>query len=167
MWTGASPGRNQFIGAGVAFLGLLVALWPEGEAAGSVLGALFKLAAGIGWAAYTLAGRGAENPVAVTATHFLLSLPFLAVLLLQPGLTIQPLGWALAFLGGGITSGMGYAMWYYVLPSLPGARAAVVQLSVPVLAILLGALLLGEPIGLKILFAATLVIGGIWLALRK
>ncbi len=165
--TGAPPENHQVAGAAVAFLGLLLALWPDGGAFGSAMGAVFMLLAGIGWAAYTIAGRGAQDPVSATATHFLLSMPFLAVLLLQPGLTMTPIGWGLAFLSGGVTSGMGYALWYYVLPSLPGARAAVVQLSVPVLAILLGAVLLGEPIGLKVAMSAALVIGGIWVALRK
>ena len=58
---------------------------PADEAvSGSVSGALLMVAAGIGWAGYTVAGRGAADPIAVTTSHFLLSLPFLA-LLFPPG----------------------------------------------------------------------------------
>ncbi len=127
----------------------------------------FMLAAGLGWAAYTVAGRGAVDPIAVTATHFLLCLPFMVLLLLSPTLTLNSTGWGLAILSGGVTSGLGYALWYHVLPDLPGARAAVVQLSVPVIAILLGAVLLGEAVGVRVLLSAALVVGGIALALRS
>ncbi len=161
----APPSGRQVLGAVVAFLGLLLALWPDGQAGASLTGSFAMVAAGLGWAAYTLAGRGASDPIAVTASHFLLCLPFMAVLLFRPDLSLSPVGWGLAILAGGVTSGLGYALWYHVLPALPGARAAVVQLSVPILAIVLGALLLGEGMGLKILLAAALVVGGIGLAL--
>jgi drug/metabolite transporter (DMT)-like permease len=165
--TGASPTGKQIAGALVAFAGLVLALWPTGGAGGALSGALFMVAAGVGWAAYTIAGRGSKNPVTVTATHFLLCLPMLAILLIgfDPDLTAA--GWALAIASGGVTSGLGYALWYYVLPDLPGASAAIVQLSVPVIAILLGALLLAEPIGLRVVLSAALVLGGIALALTR
>lgn len=159
------PTRAQVIGAGVAFAGLLLALWPGEGSTVTLMGGAFMLMAGIGWAAYTLAGRQARDPIAVTTSHFLLSLPFLCVLLVQSGLFISTTGLGLAILSGAATSGLGYALWYSVLPNLPGARAAVVQLSVPVLAIGLGVLLLGEQVGPQILIAATLVLGGIAYAL--
>ena len=159
------PSRFQIIGAAVAFAGLALALWPEEGRLGAGSGAVFMFAAGLGWAAYTLAGRGAKDPVAVTAAHFVLCVPFLFVLLIQPGLEMTLMGWALAILSGAVTSGLGYTLWYSVLPGLPGARAAVVQLSVPIIAIVLGALLLQEAIGLKVVFAAVLVVGGIGFAL--
>lgn len=164
--TGAAPDRQQVAGAAVAFAGLVLALWPSGGAPTALAGAGFMLAAGIGWAAYTVAGRGARNPIAVTATHFLLCLPMLVLVLLGADLQMDAAGWALSILSGGVTSGLGYALWYHVLPDLPGARAAVVQLSVPIIAILLGAGLLGETIGLRVVIAAALVVGGIALALR-
>ena len=164
-FTAAPPHRWQLIGAGVAFSGLILALWPD-DTIGAFTGALFMVAAGLGWTGYTLAGRGAKNPIAVTASHFLLALPFLLVLLTLPNLFITPIGLGLAVVSGSVTSGLGYALWYHVLPALPGARAAVVQLSVPVLAILLGILLLGESAPADLILAAALVVGGIALALK-
>lgn len=165
--TQTRPHRWQIIGALVAFCGLLLALLPDEATIGSLSGALFMVAAGLGWVGYTLAGRGAIDPIAATASHFLLALPYLAVLLALPELFITPIGLALAVVSGGVTSGLGYALWYSVLPHLPGARAAVVQLSVPVLAIGLGALLLGERAEADIVLAAALVVGGIAIALRS
>ena len=163
--TGVAPTVRQMIGASVAFAGLIIALWPAGGASGTLASAGFMLAAGLGWAAYTVAGRGALDPTAVTATHFVLCLPLMAVLLFAPELQMSATGWLLSILSGGVTSGLGYALWYRVLPDLPGARAAVVQLSVPVIAILLGAVLLGEAAGARVILAAALVLGGIALAL--
>lgn len=161
------PTGLQTAGATVAFSGLALALWPSGDVAGSAIGAVAMVAAGLGWAAYTLAGRGAADPIAVTAVHFLLCLPLVAGLLLVADIQITAFGGLLAILSGGVTSGLGYALWYTVLPSLPGARAAVVQLSVPVIAIGLGALLLGEALSVRVMAASALVLGGIALALRK
>lgn len=163
------PNARQSVGALVAFSGLLLALWPAqgGAPDGNALGAVYMVAAGVGWAMYTLAGRSASDPTAATASHFVLCLPLVGLLLLVADLQVTPLGWALAITSGAVMSGLGYALWYAVLPTLPGARAAVVQLSVPVIAICLGAILLGEVLSLRVVGAAALVLGGIGLALRK
>ena len=70
----------------------------------------------------------------------------------------------LAVMSGAVTSGLGYALWYSVLPQLGAARAAVAQLSVPVIAALGGAVLLAELPGLRFWLAAVLVLGGVALA---
>ena len=64
-------------------------------------------------------------------------------------------------LSGAVTSSIGYAIWYAVLPQLTRTRAAVVQLSVPVLAALAGALFVHEPITLGLLLPSVAVLGGI------
>lgn len=66
-----------------------------------------------------------------------------------------------AVMSGAITSGMGYAIWYIVLPKLTRTRAAAVQLSVPALASLAGALFVSEPITLGLMLTSTAVLGGI------
>ena len=165
--TSDAPTRRQIAGASVAFCGLALALWPSGEIEGSLGAALAMVLAGLGWAAYTLAGRGAADPVAVTATHFVLCVPMIAGTLLIADISLSAMGWILAIICGALTSGLGYALWYAVLPLVPGARAAIVQLSVPVIAIALGAVLLGEALTLRVVGAAGLVLGGIALALRK
>ncbi|MGV8209004.1 EamA family transporter, partial [Pseudomonas aeruginosa] len=73
---------------------------------------------------------------------------------------------AYALLSGALTSGIGYAIWYSALPGLGALQAASVQLSVPVLAALGGALLLGEAISLRLALVSVAVLGGIALVLR-
>ncbi|WP_299647948.1 DMT family transporter [uncultured Tateyamaria sp.] len=161
---GANPTMRQMAGAGIAFVGLLIALWPKDGAAGGISGAVLMVVAGLGWAAYTLVGKGAKDPLAATAANFVLTLPILAALLLGAGLHAAPSGIALAIISGAVTSGLGYALWYSILPRLAGQAAAVIQLSVPIIAIAGGALLLGEALTLSLAFAAALVVGGIAVA---
>ncbi|WP_299624723.1 DMT family transporter [uncultured Tateyamaria sp.] len=164
---GAQPTMRQLTGAGVAFAGLLLVLWPRDWGGGDASGTILMVIAGLGWAAYTLAGKGARDPLAATAANFVVAMPLLAVLLVGSGLHAAPSGVALAIVSGAVTSGLGYALWYFVLPQLEGQTAAIVQLSVPIIAILAGALLLGEPITFIIVIAAVLVLGGIALAVTS
>ncbi|MEP0050022.1 MAG: DMT family transporter [Roseobacter sp.] len=169
VFTGAQPTNRQFIGAGVAFVGLIIALWPDtaSDALGSVSATLLMVVAGVGWAVYTLSGKNAENPLGDTAANFAICLPILALLTLPFVEKVTMTGVSLAVICGALTSGLGYALWYKVLPDLQRSVAAVVQLSVPIIAIFLGAILLGESVTLPVFAAATLVIVGISLAVTK
>ncbi|MBY5931675.1 DMT family transporter [Tateyamaria omphalii] len=161
---GGHPTARQMLGAAIAFAGLLIALWPDDNGGGDIAGAALMVVAGLGWAAYTLAGKGAKDPLAATAANFIWTLPILGVLLFGTGLHAAPSGIALAILSGAVTSGLGYALWYSILPRLAGQTAAVVQLSVPIIAIAGGALLLGEALSLSLALSAALVVGGIAVA---
>ncbi len=161
---GAVPSPRQLSGAGVAFIGLIIALWPSEGSSSSVAGTALMVVAGLGWAAYTLAGRGATSPLAATAANFVLTTPLLLVILIGQSLNANVLGIGLAILCGAVTSGLGYSLWYSVLPKMTSTTAAIVQLSVPIIAIGAGAVFLGEAVGIVIIIAATLVVGGIALA---
>ncbi len=158
---GTAPTVRQLTGGGVAFIGLLCALWPGPGGVADPVGSALMVFAGLGWAAYTIIGRNAQDPLAATSANFLLCIPILLILLTGTGLTFSATGVAIGILCGGLTSGLGYALWYSVLPKIQGATAAIVQLSVPVIAIVAGAVLLGEEIGLIVGFATVLVVGGI------
>ncbi|WP_342344644.1 DMT family transporter [Vannielia litorea] len=163
---GEALGGRRVAGALVAFGGLVALLWPGGSAAVDPVGAALMVAAGLGWAAYTAAGRGAPDALAATAASFLLCLPMAAIAALVLGAGAWGAsGVALALVSGAVTSGLGYALWYALLPRIASTTAAVVQLSVPVIALAAGALLLGEALGLRILLAGAVVLGGIVLAL--
>jgi len=72
-----------------------------------------------------------------------------------------------AVASGAITSGVGYAIWYTVLPHLKATSAATLQLSVPVIAAVGGILWLGEPLTLRLVLASLAILGGIALVIRK
>ena len=127
-------------------------------------GALLMVAAGIGWAIYTIAGRSESDALGATAANFLIATPFLALLLVGGGMDVTFTGAGLAILSGAVTSGLGYALWYSILPRLETSIAAVVQLSVPVIAIIGGVILLGEELSMRIILSAIIVLGGIAIA---
>ncbi|WP_147109012.1 DMT family transporter [Tateyamaria sp. syn59] len=166
-WTALRGGHStvrQLTGASIAFTGLLIALWPDDTSGGDIVGAALMVVAGLGWAAYTLVGKRATDPLAATAANFVWTLPLLALLLFGTNLHAAPSGIALAILSGAVTSGLGYALWYSILPRLTPQTAAVLQLSVPLIAIAAGALLLGEALSFTLALASALVVGGIAVA---
>lgn len=58
-------------------------------------------------------------------------------------------------------SGLGYALWYWVLPQLEVTVGALAQLLVPVIALILGALFLQEVVSLRTTLSATMIVGGV------
>ena len=131
-------------------------------------GAALMAAAGVGWAFYTLAGRREPDALSATAANFCYALPLTlaAWLVTDSAGQAAPGGVALAVVSGTVTSGLGYALWYSILPRIAPSLAATVQLSVPVIALGAGVLLLGEAASARVLLGGALVIGGIALSLR-
>ncbi len=165
----AVPAR-RWIGAGLALCGLAVLVVPAG-AGGGWAGFAAMAAAGVGWGVYSLAGRGARDALAATAGNFVLALLPGVVMALILGVDMDgatPRGIALAVVSGAVTSGLGYALWYAVLPALGAGRAAVAQLTVPLIAAAGGAALIGEAVGWRFAVAAALVLGGVaWASLSR
>ncbi|MCT8159646.1 DMT family transporter [Pseudoruegeria sp. SHC-113] len=175
MFAGALLAREpvppaRWLGACVAFAGLVLLLWPaSGAAQGiSLAGAALMVPAAVGWGVYSLMGRGAADPLGDTARNFLWALPVALLPLAVAGpLSANGAGIALAVVAGAVTSALGYALWYALLPALGATRAAVAQLTVPVIAAFGGVLLLAEPMTLRFALAAALVLGGVLLSLRR
>ncbi|MBG7373438.1 EamA family transporter [Pseudomonas aeruginosa] len=163
---GERPGTQALAGFLLALGGLLYLLLP-GASAPPLGGALLMLLSGLARGLYTLLGRGGGDPLAVSAGNFLRAIAFAALLLLvfHGQLRLDGPGLLYALLSGALASGLGYAVWYSALPGLTALQGASVQLSVPVLAALCGALLLGEPLGPRLPPATLAVLGGIALIL--
>ena len=163
LWLGERLTIYQVVGA-VAASGGIVWLMLPGIEAPPLLGATLMLLSGISWGVYSLLGRGTANPTAATAGNFMRAVPFAAILLVVLGNTQMTwVGVAYAFASGAIASGMGYALWYVVLPALAATTAATIQLSVPVIAAFGGVLLLGEAVTLRFGLASIAVLGGVLL----
>jgi drug/metabolite transporter (DMT)-like permease len=164
---GERPRVLEWLGIAVAASGLVVLVLP-GLAAPDPIGAGLMTSAGIAWGVYSLRGRGATRPLAATADNFVRAVPMVAVLLIAipiAGGHVTPAGAMLAIASGAIASGLGYSLWYAALPHLAPSRAAIVQLSVPVIAAAGGALVLGESVSVRLAGATAAILGGIALAL--
>lgn len=162
--SGEAMTPRRVAGSLISLAGLTWLLWPAGPVVVPLAAAGLMLAAALGWGLYSLMGRGAGDPLATTAAAFLLaSFPaLLAALVARDGL--GGTGAMLAVLSGALTSGLGYALWYRLLPHLAASTAAVAQLTVPPIAIAGGALILGEAPGWGFLAATVVVLGGVLIA---
>ena len=162
LWRGQRLRPGQTAGMVLAMGGLVALLWP-GVTAPPALGALLMLAAGVAWGVYSLRGRGAGDPTAVTAGNFvraaMLAVPLALAALPWAQVDAAGLLWALC--SGAVTSGLGYAVWYTALKGLHPTSSASVQLSVPVLTALGGVAFLGEPLTLHLTLCSAAILGGI------
>ena len=159
---GQGLAARRIAGGAVAFAGLAWLVSPAGVAP-PLAGAGLMTAAALGWGIYSLMGARSRDSLAATAGNFALAVPpaLFAVLLLPGEVPLTGAGVALAVLSGAVTSGLGYALWYAVLPHLAAATAGVAQLTVPVIAMAGGVLLLGEVLEARAVVAAFVVLGGV------
>ena len=164
---GERPRLRAWAGIALA-VGGLVALTLPSAGRPDPLGVALMAVAGVAWGVYSLWGKQARDPLAANARNFLWSLPLAAVLFLVFPRTIEgSYGLILAVTSGALTSGVGYAIWYRALRGLTSIRAAVVQLSVPVIAGLGAIVLLDERLGSTFLISGLFILGGIALVLSE
>jgi drug/metabolite transporter (DMT)-like permease len=163
---GERPARMTWLGLALAAAGLATLTAPS-VARPDPFGVVLMAVAGVAWAVYSLVGRTAADPVAANAWSFFCSSPLAILfgLLFSTPLAATARGIALAVISGAVTSALGYAVWYRVLPRLSVTQAAVAQLSVPVIAALGAVLFLGERVTVRFAGAAAAVLTGVALAL--
>lgn len=163
---GDRPALLEWLGMGVAIAALAYLVSP-GLAAPPLHGAILMAIAGVSWGAYSLLGRGSVSPLADTAGNFILCAPVALGLIIVGICTLRPstAGLAYAIASGAVASGLGYVIWYDVLPKLSRTTAAVVQLTVPVIAALGGVALIGEPLTARLLIAMAGISGGVLLSI--
>ena len=151
-----------------AMLGLVYLVFP-GISAPEPFFAILMAIAGISWGIYSLYGAKVTDARSSTASNFFyatLLASFLSLFLFESAyLTME--GVMLALASGIFASGLGYAVWYRVLPLIPVTSAASLQLSVPALAAFGGIIFIGEPITLRLIVSVLLIIGGIAVVIEQ
>jgi drug/metabolite transporter (DMT)-like permease len=158
--------RTEWSGALIALGGFVYLMLP-GVTTPSAAGFTLMTVAGIAWGIYSLKGRESDNPFTDTAGNFLRTVPFVIILTIAaiPYSHYTNEGIVLGALSGGITSAIGYIIWYAALRGLSATLAAVVQLSVPVIAALGGVIFMSEAITLRLALSAVIILGGILLVI--
>lgn len=158
---------SQWLGLAIALGGLAYLVAP-GVSAPPLGAAVLMVAAGVSWGVYSLRGKAVTDPVGATAGNFVRALPMVIIagLAWLSSAHAAPPGIALAAASGALTSALGYVAWYAVLPRLGGVRAALLQLSVPILAALGGVAFLGESLTMRIVLATVATVAGVGLAIR-
>ena len=169
IWAGERLQRMQLVGLMLALAGLVGLLLP-GLSAPPVIGSLLMLGAGVAWGVYSLRGKKiGGDPTRVTAGNFLRAVPIAAALsvLMLDRIALDSAGFGYAVASGALASGIGYAIWYTALPALKAAKAATVQLSVPVITALGGIICLGESLTLRLVISSVAILGGIALVILE
>lgn len=163
---GEQVNKGILAGITLAFSGLVLLLLP-GQSAPDISSAVIMMIAGIGWAGFVYSGRNSQDPLRDVALSFrwalILSTP---LLLWADWQQSSDIGILLAVISGTLASGLGYALWYKVLPQLGLQTAAQAQLVVPVFATIMGVVFLAEQISLIMILASALILIGITIAIR-
>ena len=162
LWGGERFKLKQSLGFVIAIAGLAWLLLPS-TFTPPIKESTVMLIAGVAWAIYSLRGQTALDPIAVTAGNFMRAAAFGVgfSLMFISSAKLDSLGSLLAIASGVITSAIGYALWYSVLPKLKITHAAVIQLSVPVIATIAGAILLNETITYRLVLSSIATLGGV------
>ncbi|WP_127471656.1 DMT family transporter [Thiomicrorhabdus aquaedulcis] len=159
----------EWLGVALALIGLLYLVYPK-LSTPSWWGLVMVVISAYTWALYSLNGRTSRNPLTDTAYNFYRTLPMIALASLLSLLFIEfvhlsVFGVTLAVFSGAVTTGLGYILWYKALPQISSSLASATQLLVPLLAAFGAAWLIAEPITLRFMLAAALMMGGLSLVL--
>jgi len=171
--------RVQLAGLLLAFAGVAWA-FAEGftkPAAGphQLLGDGLGVLAGVLWGATTLAIRGTKLAAASAEKTLLYQLAISGALLLVLAVLqgapiptrLSTLAWASLGFQIVIVTAASYLVWFWLIRRYPATRLASFTLLTPVFGLLLGALLLGEPITARLVVALAAVATGIVLVNRR
>lgn len=166
LYKGDRPIAPEWLGLILA-LGAFVWLVSPGLEAPDPFSAFLMGLSGVAWGVYSLRGRRTSDPLLATAGNFVLTVPMSLVLALifAGQLNSNLYGFALAVASGALTSGLGYALWYRVLPQIGATQGAIVQLTVPVIAGFGGLMFAAEPFTARFIIASILILGGVAIAI--
>jgi drug/metabolite transporter (DMT)-like permease len=157
----------------IGFIGILMLVWPD-LTAGGALGRQFAVGvvalqlACIGWAlgsSYSRRHARGENALGSAALQMIFGGVFMAIAATFRGEWSQlTLTWRSALAESYLIvfgSLVGYSAYVYALKYLPMSTVSLYAYINPVIAVVLGTLLLGEPFGWRVAIAASVVFAGV------
>ena len=153
---------TRFIGVFISLLGLFILVDP-GFAENSLFGVALMFLASFGWGLYSVLGSRQKNPLSNTAGNFIIALIIIIPIafIIPDKVETNYYGFFLAIFSGTVTSGLGYSLWYWVLPKINITTASAAQLTVPLIAALGGYLFIWESLNWQFYIAAILILGGV------
>lgn len=157
-------------GIGLAFLGLIYLLYPKEDFSVDLFYSFLMITAGISWAAYSIFGKASDDALFNTMDNFIKACLFVAFFMFFinfDAIFITNQGLLYAFLSGSITSAIGYLIWYLVVPKIQINSAGILQLFVPLLAIIISVLFLDEVFTSTLFISAVLIIVGVLISFKS
>ncbi|KPH92177.1 multidrug DMT transporter permease [Pseudoalteromonas undina] len=150
----------QWLAFIVAFVAFIYLMLPS-QTAPPLMAAVLMSISGVAWGIYSIRGKACVSPLRATTYNFirsLLVLPILIVVGMSQLKNIRMEGVLLAIGSGAIASGVGYSIWYVAMPLLKSTHAAIVQLCVPVLAAIAGAVFLSETLTVQFMLPSSIIL---------
>ena len=176
LWLRERVTRQRFAGIGLAIVGvvLIVATQDDAAARNPMLGNALAFASVLSWSVYTILAKRISNadPIAVTAAISLIGTVMLvpAALLENADASLSGIsrdGWLAILYLGGLASAASYLLYSRALRDIDASLVgAFINLS-PVIGVVSGVLVLGEPIRTTAILGGVLVLAGVWLSSRK
>ena len=172
--------RDRVAGMAIGFLGILVLSAPNlaevGTAAGAqrLLGELGVVLASLAYGTGNTYARRAlrETRPLVLATGqvgWALAMVVALAFLVDGGITLPsvPEAWFAVGWLGSVGTGFAYVIFFRLLTGWGPTRASLVAYLLPVVAVVLGVVVLGETVDATFLAGAVLIVGGIWVVNRR
>ncbi|CAN5195027.1 EamA family transporter [soil metagenome] len=172
---GARPTLRDVAALCLGIAGVVILFGGEGLAFSheKLVGAALALAAAILFAFGNVINRGAIPVPPIALVAWQVGLGCLAMLIYGLAFEESDFG-ALSVTGWGMMAymtivpmGVCYLTWFETLRRLPPATASTGMLLVPVIGVVSAALIVGEPLGIRVVLAMVLTLGGVTLALQR
>jgi len=160
---------QKIFGISIAFMGLVYLLFPRESFELSLPHAFLMMLSGLAWGFYTVLGKKSTNALIHTSENFVKSLVFIVIfyLFFVDTISMSSNGIILAIISGGVTSALGYTLWYTIVPKIDITTSGVIQLIVPPIAILQSILFLDEKLTFTLFLSTVVILIGIFIALVK
>lgn len=146
-------------------LSLVIGITDLGSGGNNALGVAFGLGAAVFYATVILLNKFIKGIAGIQRTflQFLSAIAILAPYVLLTGGTrlgsLNVTGWVCLLIVGLIHTGFTYCLYFSSLKELPGQEAAILSYIDPLVAVVIGVLLLGEPLTWQQLIGGGLILG--------
>jgi drug/metabolite transporter (DMT)-like permease len=163
------PGPREWAGIGITIAGLLLVNGAAGAEPGALLGNLLVLGATACEALLTILRKSSggrigsvTNTTILAAMSALMLLPF-ALLDLRsfPLSAMDPTAWAAIIYYGAFATVIAYILWGHGALLIPASRTGMATAAMPVSAVLLSVIVLGERLSVACIIGCAAVVGGI------
>jgi len=165
----------RFLGLGIGLVGCFLAIsGGVGLALGGendLIGGLYALGAALSWALYTLFGKRVVKRwggVVATTSGVCFGSVLMGFIVLAYGRELRLTGpelWVILYMAL-VPTAVAFACWYAALEYVPANLIGPLQYVAPIVGILIGNLVLHEPVRLTFILGTALVFMGVWLATR-
>jgi len=176
VWLRERASTLRWLGIALSVVGVMIVFSGDsiGASSSALLGNVLMFASVVCWGFYTsLAKRVAGYDaivitVCVTGAGSLMLLPLsvyeIATVSLQP---LSIMGWVGVLYLGGIASGLAYLLYNASLRYLDASEVGVYTNLIPVVGVLAGVIVLGEPLSPRAIVGGVVVMLGVWITSRS